>query len=200
MLVTTGTWTANSGRLRRYTRRSGATPWVAVGPPLSVRLGEAGLGWGRGLHAPAAAKASAPAKREGDRRSPAGVFALGTAFGRAAHKPYAGAWPWRAVDARDRFVDDPRSPHYNSWQRAPVAGTPPWRSAEQLAAYTVGLVVRHNTAPAVAGAGSAIFIHDGDPGAPSVGCTTLPEAELLRLLAWLDPRAAPVLVQLPVRP
>jgi D-alanyl-D-alanine dipeptidase len=35
------------------------------------------------------------------------------------------------------------------------------------------------------------------PGVPTVGCTAQDEGDLLALLRWLDPRAKPVLVQVP---
>jgi L,D-peptidoglycan transpeptidase YkuD (ErfK/YbiS/YcfS/YnhG family) len=35
------------------------------------------------------------------------------------------------------------------------------------------------------------------PGAPTVGCTAFAEDDIRRILRWLDPRARPVLVQLP---
>jgi L,D-peptidoglycan transpeptidase YkuD (ErfK/YbiS/YcfS/YnhG family) len=172
-----------------------------VGRPVPVRIGAAGLGRGRGLHDTApGALAHGPIKREGDRRSPAGVFALGPAFGPVTRRPYApGRWPWRRTTKRDRLVDDPRSPHYNTWEQLPRDGShPAWRSAEDLSGYRLGLVVRHNRDPVQPGAGSAIFLHLPDPGfGPTVGCTALKRRALLRLLRWLDPKAKPVLAQLP---
>jgi L,D-peptidoglycan transpeptidase YkuD (ErfK/YbiS/YcfS/YnhG family) len=176
-----------------------------VGRLIEVRVGARGLGRGRGLHGAetslAAALAAMPPKREGDRRSPAGVFGFGVAFGQSARRPHApGSWPWRRVDSRDRFVDDPASVYYNSWQRTPAAGarTLAWRSAEELAQYSLGIVVEHNMGPVARGAGSAIFIHAASSlRAPSIGCTLLAERELVEVLRWLSPAARPVLVQLP---
>jgi len=195
LLVTAEGWGASQGELRRLALEGGR--WRTVGKPLAVRLGRRGLARGRGLHDDRAL-ASGPAKHEGDRRSPAGIFALGTAFGRGeAVAPPAGRWPYRAVDARDRFVDDPRSPHYNTWQRLPASGRAAWRSAEELARYRLGVVVLHNAAPVRASAGSAIFLHDGDGRTASVGCTTLAQSDLLLVLRWLSPEAKPLLVQVP---
>jgi len=196
VLVTAARWGAARARLRRYVRER--SRWRPVGPELAAFVGSAGLGWGRGLHR---GRRAGPTKREGDRRSPAGAFDLGTAFGRAAERPYApGRWPWRQVDRRDRLVDDPRSPLSNTWQRASVGQRPPWRSAEDLSHYELGLIVEHNTRPVQPGAGSAIFLHPpGGSEAPTVGCTALGRDDLLRLLRWLDPDRRPVLVQLPER-
>jgi uncharacterized protein YijF (DUF1287 family)/L,D-peptidoglycan transpeptidase YkuD (ErfK/YbiS/YcfS/YnhG family) len=194
VLVNAPLWSSSGGELRRYLRKG--RRWRQIGSTLRVRIGSAGLGRGRGLHK-GSALAGGPEKREGDRRSPAGVFALGTALGHG-RRPFAGRWPWRQVDARDRLVDDPRSPHYNTWQRAPLEGREPWRSAEKLIGYRLALRVKHNADPVKPGAGSAIFVHlpVGQDG-PTVGCTTLPRRRLIELLGWLRRDRRPVLVQLP---
>ena len=58
--------------------------------------------------------------------------------------------------------------------------------------------VGHNDAPVEPGAGSCIFLHlRSGPGAVTAGCTAFDAPALERLLAWLDPAARPVLVQLP---
>lgn len=195
LLVTTPLWESSGGTLRRFVRTGADDAWAPVGQPFTVRVGAAGLGCGRGLHDPASC-ADAPAKQEGDRRAPAGVFALGTAFGRSVQRPFAGTWAYRATNERDRFVDDAASPLYNTWQVEPASGPRGWSSAERLAMYSLGLVVEHNTKQPVPGGGSAIFLHPWKgPTHPTVGCTALDERELRRLLAWLDPAGAPVLIQ-----
>jgi L,D-peptidoglycan transpeptidase YkuD (ErfK/YbiS/YcfS/YnhG family) len=194
VLVTVATWKQSAGVLRRYERQARGG-WEPVGEPVQVRVGRRGLGRGRGLHGPEAL-GDLSSKREGDRKAPAGLFALGTAFGPEPSAPYRGRWPWRAVGSRDRFVDDAASAVYNTWQRAPESGAPAWASAEELAMYELGLVVEHNPEPVQAGAGSAIFIHTWkDPATATLGCTALARDELQALLDWLEPAADPVLVQ-----
>lgn len=194
LLVTAPLWTSSGGHLRRYERVGPDAPWQEVGTALPVRLGSAGLGRGRGLHGGEACS-DAPEKQEGDKRAPAGLFSLGTAFGRAPRAPFAPSpWPYRPTTAADRFVDDPKSPHYNTWQIA--RGAVSWSSAERLTMYSLGLVVDHNTVDPVPGAGSAIFLHPWQaPTHPTVGCTALDEKSLVAVLRWLDPEAHPVLVQ-----
>ena len=199
VLVHAPAWTSAVGTLLRFDRAANGGGWRQVGQAVPVRLGTAGLGRGRGLHdtMPGALRPG-PTKAEGDRRSPAGVFALGTAFGRVV-RPATSRWPWRAVDDRDRFVDDPRSPHYNTWQRVGADGKAgKWSSAEELSAYRLAVVVRHNTDPVEPGAGSAIFLHVwGGPNQSTAGCTAMDEGTLRTLLGWLDHHARPLLVQLP---
>lgn len=178
---------ASQGTLTRWQRRD--TGWQQVGGPVAVDLGRGGLAWGRGQ-----LRAAEPAKREGDGRSPQGVFALGTAFGRGP-RPSRIAWPWRRAGAVDRWVDDPASPRYNRWGDAAAIGG---ASAEILARadglYDLALVVEHNTQPVQAGAGSAIFLHLAN-GAATEGCTALARPELLALLRWLRPADRPLLLQ-----
>lgn len=195
LLVTAPTWRSSRAALQRLVRdRDGR--WQPVGKPLAARIGANGFGRGRGLWAPR----SGPEKEEGDRRSPAGVFELGTAFGTLKwSKEKRGPWPWRDVDSLDRWVDDPSSKHYNRWRRLPRAGARgAWRSAEKLAVYRVGIVIEHNRAPVKPSAGSAIFLHDGNLSEPSVGCTMLSLRDMQRVLRWLRAEAKPLIVQLPL--
>ena len=69
------------------------------------------------------------------------------------------------------------------------------RSDEQ---YRLTIIVEHNRGPVQPEAGSCILLHVWPaPGIFSPGCTMMPLAEMAALLTWLDPRAHPVVVQLP---
>ena len=64
--------------------------------------------------------------------------------------------------------------------------------------YHWGVVVNYNTTPAVPRRGSCIFLHiAGANGQGTAGCTAMAEPALKAVITWLDPAAAPVLVQLP---
>ncbi len=190
ILVTVPTIDADQGWLSRWQR----TPqgWQPVEAAIAVHVGRSGLAWGLGLHRN---PKNVQMKREGDGRSPLGLFRLETAFGTGV-RPAGVQWPWRQADAQARWVDDPKSRLYNTWQQS---GENPslYKSAEVLARsdglYDLALVIAHN-AQSQPGAGSAIFMHI-DSGQGTAGCTTLPRQELLRLLQWLDPSKAPLLLQ-----
>lgn len=198
LTVVSSAWQSVPATLRRYELSDG---WRPVGTAIPVVLGENGLAWGRGLHAEP--EAGDPIKHEGDGRSPAGVFALGTAFGYAA--PSEAGWismPY--VQATDDLecVDDPDSPHYNQLVYRSAAAAVDWTSSEQMKrsspAYRWGLFVEHNTRPVVGGRGSCIFLHVwGGPSKATVGCTAGEENQMKEVLRWLDPSKQPVLVQLP---
>ena len=127
------------------------------------------------------------AKREGDGRTPSGTFGFGFFFGvdpdPGVHFRY-----WR-VHPYDVWDDDPSSPLYNEWvdDRYADPGADP--EPMDVSAYDYGAVIGYNTAR-TPGLGSAIFLHI-NIGMPTAGCVTLPVAELLEILHWLNPAASP---------
>jgi D-alanyl-D-alanine dipeptidase len=98
-------------------------------------------------------------------------------------------------------VDDPTSHFYNRIvDRASVSTD--WNSSEKMAsagaAYRWGAVIDHN-ANAVPNVGSCVFMHIwAGPGQGTAGCTAMPQDQFEPILAWLNPAAKPILVQLPV--
>jgi len=130
-------------------------------------------------------KGVSSAKREGDLRTPVGVFRLRRGFGVKAN-PGLGAGSWLRVDSRDVWVDDPSSALYNTHQRLPTRGR--WNSAERLQqspAYNYAQVIGYNEARRPR-AGSAIFMHV-DQGRGTAGCVSLPTAALLSVMRWERP-------------
>lgn len=199
ILVTSADWNADRGRLRRYERD--ADGWHAAGDGIEVALGRNGSAWGVGLHEAQAG----PRKREGDGRSPAGVFALGSAFGYAASSRTA--WPYAAMSDAHWCVDVDGSPLYNrivdarETGAAAVAGSSePMRRdlhAEGDPRYELGLVIQHNPRD-IRGAGSCIFAHLWRrPDEATSGCTAMARSGMQALLAWLRPEREPVFVLLP---
>jgi hypothetical protein len=198
LIVVTDDWTATDGRLFRAERRTKAIE--ILGAAIPVVIGAAGLGWGRGLHPVSSKKLGGPTKKEGDRRSPAGVFALSRVTGDGA-APLGTTLRYVVATDHLRCVDDPRSIRYNELVTAPPDARP-WSSDEAMHReddlYRLTIVVDHNASPTLAGAGSCIFLHAFEPGrAPTTGCTSLDPAALRELVPSLRAAAHPVLVQLP---
>ena len=201
--VVTASWDDFRARLQRFERVPGGSSgagWQAVGEGFDVVLGREGYGWGRGLHGSGRpANRPGPMKREGDGRSPAGVFALGTAYGYAAERRDL-LLPYVHATSELRCVDDSHSSHYN--RIVSTADTEvDWRSAEHMRRkddlYVIAIVVEHNTKNTKAGAGSCIFIHLWDgPDKGMTGCTAMPREALDELARWLRPGEA-ALVALP---
>jgi len=196
--VVTEDWDRFQAVLRRYERSPGQA-WKPVGGAIDVVLGREGYGWGRGLHGGGAPGRPGPIKREGDGRSPAGVFGIGAAYGYDA-EPKGVALPYLQATAELRCVDDPKSRHYN--RIVSTANTSvDWKSAEHMrrddALYEMAIVVEHNTRQTEPGAGSCIFIHVWrGPDSGMTGCTAMPLDTLETIASWLKPGAS-ALVALP---
>ncbi len=210
IVVTTPDWNAVEGRLRRYERVTEHDRWRPVGDPISIVVGKNGLGWGIGViatHDAEVRSAADPVKKEGDGKSPAGVFALGTAFGYDSEPLRGLKMPYLNLTPSIECVDDAGSRYYNRIvDRSVVA--PDWNSSEHMRnageSYRWGVVVDHNgtvagdTNPPEPGGGSCVFLHiwhSHNQG--TVGCTAMPQRELETLLTWLDPARKPLLVELP---
>ena len=199
VVVTTRGWDEVPGVLRRFERKGARGAWTQVGADVPVAVGRNGLGWGAGL-VPTSAE-TGPQKKEGDGKAPAGLFALGSAFGFAPLSE--AAWlrlPYIQLTPSVECVDDTASRRYNLIVDRPAAGGVDWNSSERMRSvegYRWGMVVRHNAAPTVPGRGSCIFLHVwAGPGKGTAGCTAMEEGNLTELLRWLDPKKGPLLVQL----
>lgn len=199
VVVVTADWDANQGRLRAYDRT--AQGWVPSGPTFAVAIGRNGSAWGLGLHD----SQGEPRKREGDGRSPAGIFALGPAFGYGA--TIDSTMPYRQMQADSWCMDVPDSPLYNHIVDASDVGAQAVRgSSEPMRLdlhhegdprYREGLVIQHN-ADALPREGSCIFAHLWrTPGETTAGCTAMAAADMQRLLKWLRPDRHPQFVLLP---
>ena len=202
VLVTTADWDATAGELRRYERtRAG---WRQVGDAAQITVGRAGSAWGIGLH-PAPGDGG-PVKREGDGKAPAGVFAIGTAFGYAT-SAHTGLH-YQGMGRNDWCIDVPSSPLYNRIVDRSVAKAPGLdQSTEPMRLdlhnngdqrYREGFVIEHNVDGKVASGGSCIFAHLwGQPGQATAGCTAMAPGTMQATLAWLDRDRKPVFVLLP---
>lgn len=199
VVVVTADWDANQGRLRTYERT--AQGWAASGPAFAVAIGRHGSAWGLGLHE----GQGKPRKQEGDGRSPAGIFALGPAFGYGAR--IDSAMPYRQMQADSWCIDVPESPLYNRivdasdvGAKAVLGSSEPMRldlHHEGDPRYREGLVIGHN-ANALPRQGSCIFAHLWrSPGETTAGCTAMAPADMQRLLKWLRPDRHPQFVLLP---
>jgi len=193
--VTSESWDAVQGQVQRFERTTPDDAWVPVGETMPSVLGKEGMAWGIGLVS--LAETSAPSKVEGDRKAPAGLFALGPAFG---FEPASYRLDYVELNTSIEAVDDPLSPYYNTLVDTRVIPRS-WTSAEKMGEqplYVLGLVVQHNWPNPEVGKGSAIFLHvwrNSQSG--TFGCTALKKEDLETLLNWLDKEKHPVLLQLP---
>lgn len=204
VLVRTPGWDSTSGQLQRLVRDDVHSPWRRDGEAVPIVVGRTGLAWGVGFDRLAAAGSptAGPRKIEGDGRSPAGIFPLDTAFGFSPVDSMR--WvrlQYVQLTAATDCVDDTASVHYNTVVDRGAVPRVDWQSSEHMrkvAQYRLGVIVGYNALPPVKSRGSCIFFHIwAGPRSTTVGCTALDATELGRLVVWLDPRARPVVVQVP---
>jgi L,D-peptidoglycan transpeptidase YkuD (ErfK/YbiS/YcfS/YnhG family) len=125
----------------------------------------------------------AAAKREGDGCTPIGAWPIR----RLLYRPDKGKPPTalvsEAIKKDDGWCDAPGDPAYNRQVRLPYPASAEhmWREDE---VYDLVVVLGHNDAPVVSGAGSAIFLHIAREGyTPTEGCVALSRPDLEALLA-----------------
>lgn len=200
VVVTSPSWSSSHARLRAYERTADGA-WRRLLGPVAARLGRNGF-------APAATR------RQGTSTTPAGTFRVVWAFG--TWRDPGTALPYRQVDLDDWWPYDPRDPAtYNVWQPRRTSAAD-WRTswAEDLSSY--GRQYRHAAVldfnlpsevhrtggervarePADPRRGGGIFLHVDRPGA-TTGCVSVAQADLRRVLRWLDPASRPVVVMGP---
>jgi L,D-peptidoglycan transpeptidase YkuD (ErfK/YbiS/YcfS/YnhG family) len=192
------TWNSMRGELRLFERSRGGD-WSPVAGPFPVLFGKNGVAWGTGL---AGQNEPGLRKKERDGRAPAGVFEIGQVFGYESKLPGGADYPYHQVTEADVWSDDPRSPHYNRHIVIDPKNPPDNYTHEKMRsgdfAYHWLIEIRHNSDPPVPGAGSAIFFHiRRGINRPTTGCTTMAEANLVRLISWLRAKRHPCYALLP---
>ena len=179
ILVTANGYNTSSAEIRTFEKNSSGK-WVQV---LSTtgHIGKNGF-------------ATEANMKEGGKRSPIGKYTIGTGFGRYANP--GTKLSYRKTTTDDVWVDDPKSKLYNTWQsKKKTKGQ--WNSAENMyvAAYNYGFVINYNT-QRTPYKGSAIFFHVGN--GYTLGCTSTSEANVKKIMKWLDPKKNPVIIQTPI--
>jgi L,D-peptidoglycan transpeptidase YkuD (ErfK/YbiS/YcfS/YnhG family) len=164
----------NSATVTAYER--GANGWTQVFGPWFAFVGRNGL-------------APPGEKREGDGRTPSGIYGFDFMFGVNADPGVHYAYR-RVTGSNIVWDDDPGSANYNEWidantQSAGVSPEPMYNTPS----YFYGAVIAYNDAR-TPGLGSAIFLHVSH-GSSTAGCVALPTDQLLELLRWLDPSKSP---------
>lgn len=177
---------ATSAMMVRYEKES--STYKAISAPVHVTLGRSGLGWDQGRE---------PLKREGDGKSPAGLFDITATFG---EDPKANsALPYWYADDKLICIDDVNDTEYNTIGYLNPENPP--KSFEQMrrndAVYRNGAVINYN-GERLSGRGSCIFFHLNHPNKrPTAGCTAMDEEPLLELIHWFDPNKKPRVLQIP---
>jgi L,D-peptidoglycan transpeptidase YkuD (ErfK/YbiS/YcfS/YnhG family) len=153
-----------------------AQGWLTAGPfRLRCALGPAGI---------------VRSKREGDRATPAGDFALLWGYYRSDRKPSTrGGLAMRPMRRDQGWCEDPANRNYNRPVRvANEAGVDQMWRGDGL--YDVTIVLDYNFTRRKKGAGSAIFFHHARPGlTPTLGCVAIRPSDMRKLLPRLSGKA-----------
>lgn len=197
IVVTAKSTRTSYATLRAFERT--AEGWQEVIAATPARLGSTGL-------------IAADRRRQGTGKTPAGTFAITSAFGRAANP--GTRLDYLRVDRDDAWTYNPKDPAtYNILQTAPRSWSSYGIYVEDLwghgAQYdfvavldynlpkgpiTVGADgIRRTDAPADVRRGGGIFLHVSN-GKSTAGCVSIPGDTMRQVLTWLDPAQRPVIV------
>lgn len=155
--------------------------WVRVQDPIDGVIGKNGF-------------ANPGEKREGDGKSPSGIFLLRTAFG--YNEAIRTKMLYRQALPDDLWIDDVNAADYNRLVKkddTKASSYEKMKRDDNL--YKYGIVIEYNTNPVIKGYGSAIFFHiwRGE-NIPTAGCVAVSEDNIVKLLGWLDPQARPLTI------
>ncbi len=197
VVVTTDDWDATIGRGRLFDRSSPKARWKANGKEFDIVIGRSGSAWA----ADSSPGSATNFKKEGDGRSPAGLFPLKYAFGFRS-KPDQLKFPYTKIEESTECVDDAASSHYNKVVDRFKVGNFDWKSSEKMREidpeYELGVFVAYNSYPVRSGVGSCIFLHVWrDVNTPTSGCTAMQRSDLEKIVLWLKPNAHPYFALIP---
>jgi len=200
--VKADSWDGPVAKMQWLERVNPEDDWKAISDQFDVVVGKRGLAWGQNiLPVP---KTAEDLKKEGDMKTPSGLYGLCFAFGYAPNPPERMAWPYLPIDENFVGVDDPKSRYYNCIVNQKTLQDHDWKSAETMyradGLYKWGIVIDYNFgnekytslpasfSPSLSetGAGSQIFFHiwRGE-GQGTEGCIAMPEEKMLELMHWL---------------
>jgi len=190
IIVTVPNMQTTAASVRRFERKSPASPWERRGDPEPAVVGMNGIAWGD-IYA-SLAKNDEPLKREGDHRTPAGIYRISATFGADASE-FPGHL--QLVPTKQFCVEDASSRYYGKIVPQSVAGDT--TSGEDMATiplYRRGLVIDYPPRPK-SQAGSCIFLHVwGGPGVGTDARIALPEDRVAYLQEWAEKRFTAIAV------
>ncbi len=120
-------------------------------------------------------------KREGDGKTPSGVFDMGYGFGVKAEPKQFGGSKYVKVTKDHVWVDGNATKGYNTLKRKSDGYK--GESMYQTPAYNYGQVVNYNPKN-TPGKGSGIFLHVNTGSGKTAGCVSVSQSAMLTLLDW----------------
>ena len=177
---------SNTSYANIYTYEKSKTGWASVHTNITCYIGLKGF----------SAK-----KTEGDKKTPAGAFKIGTCYSKTS--AVLTGLDFCKYGSKDVWVNDLSSKYYNTHQKEPANGR--WKSAENFSkvkngVYNVLFNIEYNS-DGNSSKGSAIFFHIADTTQPrkyTSGCISTDRSSLLKIVKWLDKNKNPMTLQGPL--
>jgi D-alanyl-D-alanine dipeptidase len=199
VLVIADDWGCNEARMWRCSRKSARSSWEVSEDNFHVRLSPKGLAWGRGLHP--RQNLIGPKKKEEDKRTPAGIFAIGPVMG---FKPKEDInplkMPYIHITPSLIAINDIQSSYYNQIVDSKfIQGD--WQSSINISECKCckwGAIIEYNFHPSIPKEGSCTFLFEDtdDPRTFEYAYSALYHEDLMQLLYWLQQSDNPLIVQL----
>lgn len=164
-----------------HTLEKHAGIWKPVFEPFNAVIGKNGF-------------AQPEEKREGDGKTPSGIYPLKMTFG--YDETIKTKMPYRQALADDLWIDDVNADDYNRWvKKAKTRAKSYEKMRRDDNLYKYGIVIEYNTSLVIKGYGSAIFFHVwGGEDITTEGCVAVSEENIIKILEWLNPKAEPLII------
>lgn len=179
-----------------FYERDAQKNWKQSMAPVDAMLGAKGMSWANDLTGLFAKEI--PRKKEGDMKSPAGLFFISEAFGYADIITELDS---KILTYHTLCIDDTASTRYDKIVEGALTNND-FKSAEKMRTvpqYEFGFIIDLNTTRIGKGGGSCIFVHIwAGPSKSTAGCTAMKKTDLMNILARLDKTKKPLILQLPV--
>lgn len=213
ILVKSENWESYKSEIELYEKEN--NQWVKVKDKIKAVIGKNGMGWGKGIHSKEDA-INNTFRKEGDKRSPAGIFRMSYIFGleniNVVKKEINLKYPYIELTENTRCIGESKSKFYNEiiennnvekdWDNDKNNELMRYEAIRDEQAYKWGIFIDHNTSNGLYKkdnySGSCIFIHLWkNENTPTSGCTAIDEKDIKYIISWLDFSKKPIIVQLP---
>jgi len=202
ILVTVKNWKTIYGTLQLY-QRNKQNEWHSIGKHIQVIIGKKGSAWDQKIYRHY--HFAGPVRKEGDYRTPMGLFPIEYSFGFSA-KPITDKLPYIHVINSTVCIGDRSSKFYNKIVTLNSSIKKDWRDNKdmneqmrEIPVYKYGLVIGYNMRPVRVGDGGCVFMHIWRKDyRGTAGCTAMSEKNIKYIIRWLDQCKNPILVQLPL--
>ncbi len=195
VLIQSQSWHSSKAKCIKYEKVKNR--WIRVGDIKDVFIGKRGLAWGVGLHK--IPKNAKYIKKEGDQKTPAGIFRLSILY---SYNKLKLNFPNLVSKKNYYCIDDSNSKYYNMVIDSKKL-VKDYNSFERMKFpknyYKYALAIDHNyfnSKNSIKQRGSCIFFHIFPQA--TVGCTAFrDENDMLNLIKWLDVKKNPLIIQAP---